>query len=217
MRKAIFATMLVLGATVLFGQDIALPEPKAKLGIDLLEAIQARTAARNFVKHEIPLADLSTILWAANGLKKGTDAVTSASKAGRTIPVSGGTAYINVYLFNDKGAYAFDPDKNRLRQIVAGDVRDSVTPGTIKTAAFILLFTFDGAKIPPFFKGNTAMVWQTMNGNAGFAAQNAALAAAGLKMDSIVMYNIKPKDIASTAKLGKEEQPLFILQVGYRQ
>jgi hypothetical protein len=34
----------------LFAQDIALTKPPAKLGIDVVDAIKARAAAREFVK-----------------------------------------------------------------------------------------------------------------------------------------------------------------------
>ena len=217
MKKVFFTIILILGSAMLFGQDINLPEPKAKLGIDLVDAINARKSARNFVKHEVAAEDLSTILWAANGLKKGADAMTSASKAGRTIPISGDVDYINVYLFNDKGAYAYDPANNQLKQIAGGDLRGSITPEVIKTAEFIILFTYDNTKVPVFLKGNPAMVSQIVDGSASYGAQNAALAAGAMKMNSIIMYNIKPKDIASILKLGKDEQPLFIMQVGYPQ
>ncbi len=217
MKKIILSIILIFMAAMLFGQDISLPEPKAKLGIDLLEAINGRKAARNFVKHDAAPEDLSTILWAANGLKKGADAVTSASKANRTIPISGDVDYINVYLFNDKGAYAYDPVNNQLKLIANGDLRSSLTPEVIKTSAFIILFTYDNSKVPAFLKGNAAMVSQIVDGSASYGAQNAALAAGAMKMDSIIMYNIKPKDIASVLKLGKDEQPLFIMQVGFHQ
>ena len=51
------------------------------------------------------------------------------------------------------------------------------------------------------------------NGTAGYAAENIALAAAAFKLGSIVMYNIKPPAAVSAARLGKDESPLFIMQV----
>src|SRR5208283_4259226 len=94
---------LLIGGKVL-AQDIPLREPQAKVGLDLLDVIKARVVAHNFVKRVLPLADLSTILWAGNGTK-GVDAVTGASRAARTIPYSGDNAYVNVYVFTAEGVY----------------------------------------------------------------------------------------------------------------
>jgi hypothetical protein len=210
---------LVIFAAVaagLFGQDITLKEPQAKSGLDLLDAIKARAAARSFVKKDIPVADLSTILWAGNGMK-GPDAVSGASKAGRTIPYSGDVAYVNVYVLTDKGVYAYEPEKKLLRQTSRTDARGQVTPENIKEAACMVLFTYDFAKAPSFLKNVPALMRNIADGTAAYAAENMMLAAAALKLGSIVMYNIKPAAIAPVAKLGKDESPLFIVQLGYTQ
>ncbi|HVO38435.1 MAG TPA: nitroreductase family protein [Spirochaetia bacterium] len=200
----------------LFGQDITLKEPQAKSGLDLLDAIKARAAERKFAKKDIPLADLSTILWAGNG-QKGPDAVSGASKAGRTIPYSGDVAYVNVYVLTDKGVYAYEPEKKLLRQTSKGDARGKVTPENIKEAACMVLFTYDFAKTPPFLKKMPALMRNMADGTAAYAAENMMLAAAALKLGSIVMYNITPAAIAPVAKLGNDETPLFIVQLGYTQ
>jgi SagB-type dehydrogenase family enzyme len=217
MKKILAGTVFFLTMAFVFGQDIALPEPGTKIGTDLLDAISSRMSARNFVKHETSLADLSTILWAGNGQKKGADAVTSASKAGRTIPYSGDNAYVNVYVFTDKGAYFYDPAKNSLKQLANKDSRDAVTVENIKTASFMVLFTYDFAKAPAFLKGNPVMLKEMLNANTGYSAQNIMLAAACLKLKSVVMYNLKSKDIASVLKLGKDEIPVSIIQLGYSE
>jgi nitroreductase len=122
-----------------------------------------------------------------------------------------------VYVLNDKGAYAYEAESNRLRQVATGDVRAAAIGRPSAASAFTLLFSCDAAKLPAFIKSNAGMNTQLMHGNAGFAAQNAMLAAAALKLDSIVMYNLKAKDAAAALKLGPEEQPLFIVQFGWRR
>jgi len=208
---------LVLFAAVsgaVFAQDIPLKDPPPKLGMDLFDAINARAAARKFVKRDIPVADLSAILWAGNG-QKGADAVSGASKAGRTIPYGGDNAYVNIYALTANGVYRYEPERKMLRQVAKGDERAQVTPELIPTSSLMVLFTYDFTKAPSFFKSNSAAFREEANGTASYAAQNIALAAAALKLGSIVMYNIKPPAIAAAAKLGKDETPLFIMQVGY--
>ncbi|MFI5367613.1 MAG: hypothetical protein ACHQ1F_01235, partial [Spirochaetia bacterium] len=97
MKRVLFSILMTIAAFGLFAQDIALSKPPAKIGLDVVEAIKARSAAREFVKKDISPADLSAIVWAGNGLK-GPDAMSAASKAGATIPVSGDVNYVNLYV-----------------------------------------------------------------------------------------------------------------------
>ena len=216
MRRIYLLPVFVLIASALFAQDIPLVKPPAKLGIDVLDAIRTRSAARVFVKKDVSVADLSAIVWAGNGLKGTPDAVSAASKAGSTIPVSGDVDYINLYVLTAKGAYLYEPSGNVLKMVNAKDVRTDVTPESIATAAFMVLFTVDNAKAPSFLKSIPGLFRQIADGTAGYGAQNVGLVAAGLKLSSIVMYNLKP-DAGAALKLSKSETPLFIMQLGYTQ
>ncbi len=217
MRKGVVVLTLALIATGLMAQDIQLSAPPARLGVDVLDAIRMRAAARAFVKKDATVADLSAILWAGNGMKGTPDAITSASKAGRTIAVSGDVDYINLYLLTSKGVYRYEPETNLLKQVSRTDQRTKVTTEAIPNAAFMVLFTVDTTRLPSFVKGNASGARDLAMGTASYALQNLSLAAASLKLGSIVMYNIVPAVASTAAQLGKEETPLFILQAGYTQ
>jgi nitroreductase len=217
MKRIHLILLFALIASALFAQDITLSKPPAKLGIDVVEAIRARTAARGFANKDVSLADLSAIVWAGNGLKGTTDAVSAASKAGATIPVSGDVDYIDLYILTAKGAYKYDQQANVLRSVNSRDARAEITPESIPTAAFMVLFVVDNSKAPPFLKGIPVLFQRIANGTAGYCAQNIALVAAGLKMNTILMYNINPDAAAAALKLAREATPLFIMQVGYAQ
>jgi len=217
MKKSILVLSLALIAAGVFAQDIALSKPPAKIGVDILDAIRSRAAARAFVKRDVSVADLSAIVWAGNGLKGAPDAVSAASKAAGTIPVSGDVNYVNIYILTAKGVYRYDPVGNLLKQVGKKDARGDITTENIANAAFMVLFTYDGAKLPSFVKGNPAGARDMGMGTASYAAQNVGLVAASLKLGSIIMYNIKPDVAASAAGLTKDEVPLFIMQVGYVQ
>ncbi len=215
MKKGFLVLVLAAFAALAFGQDIVLSKAPDKLGVDVLSAIRARAAARAFVKGEVPIADLSAIVWAADGLKGTPDAVSSASKAGGAFPVSGEVNYVNLYLLNAKGVYRYLPEGNVLKQVDSKDERAAVTPESIANSAFMLLFTYDAAKLPSFVKGNATMGTEMGMATASYGGENAALVAAGLKLSSIVMFNVVPAATAAAAKLSKSEAPLFIMQVGY--
>jgi len=216
MKKIFLIVFLAAGAVGLFAQDIVLSAPPAKLGVDVLDAIRLRAAARSFVTKDLAVADLSAIVWAGNGSKGTPDAISSASKAGRTIPVSGDVDYINLYVLTSKGVYLYVPESNLLKQLSAADVRSQVTPETIANAPLMVLFTVDPSKLPSFVKAGTPGARELAIGTASYGAQNLALVAACLKLSSIVMYNMSAT-AAGAAKLGKDEVPLFIMQLGYTQ
>ena len=104
----------------------------------------------------MPVADLSAVVWAADGLKGTPDAMSSASKAGGTFPVSGDINYVNLYVLSAKGVYRYVPETNTLKQVDGKDARAAVTSESIAPSAFMLLFTYDAGKLPSFVKGNAA-------------------------------------------------------------
>jgi hypothetical protein len=214
-RLAVFFALAVSGVFV-FGQDIALPQPATKSGVDLYAAIANRSISRTFVKKNLSMQDLSTILWAGSGVRP-VDAVSSATKAGRTVSFSGDNPYINLYVLTDTGAWKYIPETNKLEARSGKSIREEVSSGVIPASAFMVLFTVDNALMPPFLKNNPGLFLQMANGTAGFAAQNIALSASALKMASIIKYTLNAKGAASVLKLGKDEIPLFTIQVGYTQ
>ena len=214
MKRVLFSILMTMAVFGLFAQDITLSKPPAKIGLDVVDAIKARSAAREFVKKDISVADLSAIVWAGNGLK-GPDAVSGASKAGATLPVSGDVNYVNLYVVNTRGAFRYEPTANVLKKVNGKDVRGQITEENIATAALMVVFTVDNTRTPPFLKSVPAMMHDIAVGTASFGAQNIGLVAASLNLSSIVMYNIKPDAVASGLKLSKDEVPLFIMQLGY--
>jgi len=216
MKKALMILLITLSAAALSAQDIVLPAPAAKSGVDLIGAIANRRVSKAFVKKEIPAADLSTLLWAGLGLRS-VDAVTSATKAGRNISFSGENAYINLYVLTEKGSWKYIADRNELKQVTGSDSRAKVSTAANPTASALILYTVDNALTPSFLKANPALFLQMSHSTAGFAAQNIALVASTLSLASVVQYTLKSADAIEILKLGKDEMPLFIQQLGYTE
>ena len=165
---------------------------------------------------DLPLADLSTILWAGNGVQRDVDAVSSASKPMRTIPYSGDLAYLKEYLLNEKGVFFYDAEKNLLKQVSAKDSRASILPMGIPNNVCMILFVGETASMPDRAKQSPIME-RVMHATAGFAAQNISVVAESLGLDSLVAYSINPWKTISAAVLSSGQLPLFVLQLGYRR
>jgi len=216
MKRSFVAMFLLVSAFGLFAQDITLPRPGTKAGVDLISAIQNRRVSKTFAKKAITPADLSTILWAGLG-PRSVDAVSSATKAGRNISFSGDNPYINIYVLTDKGTWKYLPDMNKLKSIGGVDSRAAVSRAAVPNAAFMILFTVDNALMPSFLKSNPSLFQLMAHATAGFAAQNIELTASALKIATVVQYTLAPAEAATAAALGKDEVPLFILQGGYTE
>jgi hypothetical protein len=216
MKRGLIVLLLSIAAFGLFAQDISLPRPATKAGVDLLTAVQNRRVSKTFIKKGLSQADLSTLLWAGLG-PRGADAVSSATKANRTISFSGDNPYINIYVLSDKGTWKYLPDSNSLKFIGAKDARAEVSRAALPDAAYLLLFTVDNALTPSFLKTSPAIFQQMANATAGFSAQNIALTASALKMAAVIQYTLAPAAAATAAALSKDEAPLFIMQIGYTE
>ena len=93
----------VLLVTALAGTasaDITLEKPRVSLGVDIMEALQMRKSTKSYSTKEIPIGDLSNILWAANGVNR--------ENGKRTAPSSYGRQYTDLYIVSDQGVYFYD-------------------------------------------------------------------------------------------------------------
>lgn len=216
MKRILPIVLSFLAVTAAFGQDISLPAPARRIGVDLIAAIAGRSVSRTFVKKEAPIQDLSTILWAGLG-QRPDDAVSSATRSGRTASFSGDTPYINLYVLTERGAWKYLPDADKLEFRNGKDIRAEVSSGAVPEAAFMVVFTVDYSLTPSFLKSNPGLFQQMAHATAGFAAQNVSLASSAFKMSSIIKYTLNAQGAAGALKLGKDEVPLFTLQAGYTE
>jgi hypothetical protein len=203
--------MLFALSVGVFGQDIKLVEPQAKIGLDLFDAIRARTSETNFVKHDMSLSDLSVILWAGNGLTR-PHAAWDDTKS-RTIPYPVGVFPLGIYVLTASGLYRYDEVTNVLVQRLESDVRAQVTSEYIESAPLMLLFTYGLNPWGPF-ASNPELVREISIEVAGCAVENISLTASALNMGAVVTYDIGKIPLTVAAKLG-ESYPLLIMQLGY--
>ena len=125
--------------------------------------------------------------------------------------------YVNLYVLSPKGVFRLDPAADVLKQVNKKDARGDITQENIATAAFMVLFTVDNTKAPAFLKSMPALVHDIAVGTASYGAQNIGLVAAGLEAQLHRDVQHQAGCRRDGAKLPKDEQPLFIMQLGYTQ
>lgn len=161
-------SLLIMGTST--AQTIQLPKPEMTLKTTLMEALAQRRSERNYSDKEIPLQQLSNLLWAANGINR--------SNGKRTAPSAINAQDIDIYVAGEKGAYYYNVQANTLEFITAEDLRPAAANGQdfVMQAPIVLILVTDAAK----FRNPGAAKFGDMD--AGYVSQNICLycAAAGL-------------------------------------
>ena len=184
---------------------IALPAPDKAGGMPLMEAISKRYSAREFAARELPLAVLSSLLWAANGINR--------PDGGRTAPSAMNAQEIDLYVALPSGAYLYDAAANALQLVAGSDIR-RVTgyQDFVDEAALDLVFVADHSRmklVPVASRASFA------SAAAGAIAQNVYLFAAGNGLSAVIRAWIDRDAIAAALGLSHDHQVLLSQTVGF--
>ncbi|HUT07855.1 MAG TPA: SagB/ThcOx family dehydrogenase [Candidatus Latescibacteria bacterium] len=111
---------------------LALPPPRSGGGPALWDTISARRSSRTYRPTSLPLADLSQILWAAQGVTRRIPGheLRAAPSAGALYPVE---TYLAVHAAEEAetGIYHYDVQAHVLELLKAGDFREAVAQAAL--------------------------------------------------------------------------------------
>lgn len=186
-------------------QEIALPAPETEGGAPLMQALSRRRSEREFARTELPLALLSSLLWAAYGVNR--------SDGGRTAPSALNAQEIDVYVALSSGAYLYDAAANRLRLAASSDLR-TVTgyQDFVDEAPLDLVFVADHRRMTFVPVGQRESY---ASAAAGAISQNVYLFAASNGLAAVIRAWIDREAIADALGLSHDQQVLFSQTVGY--
>lgn len=188
------------------GKDIVLETPPSQFNVDLGVALRTRHSSHDFVNRDLAMKDLSTVLWAANGVNR--------TKGKRTAPAPYGKYIIDLYIAMDQGVYLFEPDAHKLLFVSDQDIRAKVgKQADIKKASCVLVLVAKIHRMPFIVKKEDRL--PMAHATAGCIAQNVYLAANSLKLGTRLVEGLNDKIIKETLALQNEEAPLYIMLLGY--
>ncbi len=191
---------IIVAASALCQQaPIQLPTPQMSGGMPLMQALAQRQTSRAFADKPLPMQTLSNLLWAAFGVNRSRDV---KAELGRTAPSAMNKQEIALYVVLADGAYVYEAEQNKLRPVVAGDVRAKVAQGAGAHAAVTIIYVADA-------KLDYAQV------DAGFIGQNVYLFAASEGVNAW-FYALHGADVVSALKLPEGQKALYGQSVGYR-
>lgn len=186
---------------------IELEEPLSIVNMDLMEALRLRQSTKDFVENQvIPNKELSTILWAANGINR--------KDGKRTAPSAYGKYYIDIYVADGQGLYRYEPEKHQLKFVSNQNMKSKLASQKFVAGASHVLILTANIKEFPFFVKNEDRI-ACANATAGCIAENVYLTSKALKLGARLMSSIDKSFIQESLKLNENEIPLFIIPIGF--
>ncbi|MCL4799749.1 MAG: SagB/ThcOx family dehydrogenase [Burkholderiales bacterium] len=195
-------------------ETVALPAPRRDGAFAIERALAERRSVRNFGDAALTLAELSQLLWAAQGV--------ADASGQRTAPSAGAIYPLETYVVAGNvrdlatGIYRYEPRRHRLVRHAREDRRASLAAaahGQDWTAAAPAMLVIAAVETRTTRKyGDRGARYVHME--AGHAAQNALLQAAALGLGGTVVGAFDDAEVRRVLELRSGEQPLYLIPIG---
>lgn len=194
---------------------VSLPAPPMAGTMSLEEALAHRRSVREFSAGALTLAEISRLVWAAQG-------VTDSER--RTAPSAGATYPLEVYLVAADveglvpGVYRYRPGLHRLEAVTEGDIRlplaiAAVGQEWVSRVAMVVV-------IAAVFERTTARYGRRgqryVHMEAGHAAQNLLLQATAMGLGATPVGAFDDIEVSRLMHLPAGETPLYLIPVGHK-
>ena len=215
---------MVLGITLFIpsggqgAEAIKLPPPVKQGGMPLAEALGVRRAVRRFASRPLDLAQISQLLWSADG--------TSDPRGLRTAPSAGATYPLDLYLVVGEGGvkdvpagvYHYLVAAHALTTVALGDIgaavpRASLQQSWMTQAPVMVVITGEYRRCAARY-GERGVRYTHLE--AGNVSQNLFLAAEALGLGAGIVGAFEDKALAQVLKLPPAHEPLLVMPVGYK-
>jgi SagB-type dehydrogenase family enzyme len=191
------------------GEEIALPAPRLSGPMSLEEVIAKRRSVREFAPQELTLAELSQLLWAAQGI---TD-----PQGFRAAPSAGALYPLEVYVVTPQGLYRYVPQGHKLVVLSHDDLRVqlwavSLMQSAVREAPAVIVVTAVYARTAAKY-GYRAERYVKLE--AGHAAQNVLLQATALGLGGVPIGAFDDAGVQRVLGLPADHEPLYLMPVGH--
>jgi SagB-type dehydrogenase family enzyme len=187
---------------------VKLPAPKLDGTVSVEKALSQRRSVRAYQDEPLSLAEVSQILWAAQG-------ITDTTSGKRTAPSARASYYLDIFLVSGKvtdlpqGLYKYQPKGHQLLRVAEGDAKaklfDAAGQAPIEKAPAALLVTGQSDRA-------TNPNWMYLE--AGHAAQNVYLQGISLGIGTVVMAGFNPEEVKKAMDLPENNMLIYIMPLG---
>lgn len=223
-RFAFFIIILLLSGCVLpensdtitvpaSSNIIKLPAPAHYGNMSVEKALAERRSVRQFKDAPLDIAEVSQLLWAAQGI---TDL-----EGFRTVPSAGALYPLEVYVVagNVKGLtpgiYKYKPVDHELTPVKEGDARAALSDAAlgqsvIKDGAVVIIIAGVYERTTVKYPAGEKYVHM----EAGHSAQNVYLQAHALGLGTVAVGAFYDDKVEKAAGMANNERPLYLMPVG---
>lgn len=193
---------------------IALPTPLYDSNISVEKALLERRSIREYRLEPLTLAEISQLLWAAQGI---------THPAGlRTAPSAGALYPLEIYLLASNvtdlraAIYRYKPESHTLSLIAEGDQRPALCQAALgqsavqDAAAVIVIAAIYERTTVKYGERGVSYVHMEV----GSAAQNIYLQATSLNLGTVFIGAFHDDDVKKILHMAADEQPLGLMPVG---
>jgi len=198
------ATARVESTAPAVGDVIKLPAPDTSGGGPINAALMKRRTIRSYEDAAVSIAQLSQLLWAAQG-------VTDAKTGHRTAPSAHAMYPLDVYAVTAKGIYRYLPADHSLKAVKTGDHRSEITGQAWAQKVAVQLVIVG---IPRRMKGGGEKTAEWIDYEAGAAAQNVLLEATAMGLGSGTIGIFDSAKISGLLDVARNSEVIIVLPVG---
>ena len=197
---------------------IKLPPPVKTGGMSLAAALEARRTVRRFASRPLDLAQVSQLLWGADGV--------SDPRGLRTAPSAGATYPLDLYLVVGErgvkdlpaGVYRYQVAAHALTPVAPGDARAAVARASLHQswmaeAPVMVVITGEYRRCTARY-GERGVRYTHME--VGNVSQNLFLAAEAQGLGAGIVGAFEDMALAQAVKLPPAHEPLLVMPVGYK-
>jgi SagB-type dehydrogenase family enzyme len=209
--------IIIIGTPMIKAQDgrIKLPSPDIQDSLTVSQAIEKRRTIRSFTDEKVTLAQISQLLWAAQGITS-PQGLRAAPSAGALYPLE---LYINVKKSDSlrEGIYKFNPISQSLFRVIDKDLSKEIAEASLHQkwmAEAPVMFVFTAIYERTTGKYGDRGVRYAMI-EAGSSSENLFLQAQSIGLDCGIVGAFHDSEIKQLLDLEKRSNPLLIMPVGY--
>jgi len=203
------AASLLLSPAILMAQDLKplkLPSPDTSGGKPIMQVLRERKSSREFSTKQLPLEELSNLLWAAFGINR-------PESGGRTAPSARDWQETDVYVATAEGLYLYDAKAHALQPILKDDIRALAGKQSFVASVPVnLIYVADYSRMD---KAAAADKDFYSAAGTGFIAENVYLYCASRSLAVVVRGSIDRENLAKAMKLRPDQKITLAQSVGY--
>ncbi|MCU4173438.1 SagB/ThcOx family dehydrogenase [Carboxylicivirga sp. N1Y90] len=201
-----------------------LPTPEFTSNISVEESMLNRRSQRDYRSQAITAQQLSQVLWSAYGITQAIEEPEFLRGGLKTAPSAGARYPLDIYVLIGnvdglkKGLYKFLPNGHKLLKLNSADLRHELCIASydqlmIQEAPAVLLYSaiFERCTSKYGDRGRERYVCMDL----GHSAENVYLQVQSLGLGTCAIGAFNDEEVSNIINLPTEEEPLYILPIGY--